>query len=130
MKIHKGDIVVKYVGTEEDQFEWILHEPIFVQLSNGHDLMIGTGYLTDFASVPRFLWSFISPIGQVNLPSIIHDFLYTEHIYNRKFADEEFLKWMDFLAPHYRFKNRLMYYAVRIFGQGRWNKYCRNESNK
>lgn len=123
MEIIKGDIIVKYEGTKEYPFEWTLAEPLSVILSNGKLMQIPVGYLTDFASVPRFLWSFISPIGQVNLPSIIHDYIYTEHNYSRKFGDDEFLKWMDFIAPHHKFKNRVMYCAVRIFGRPRWKKY-------
>ena len=128
MNIIWGDIVVKYVGTKEYPYDWEIQQKIVVELSNEVVMQVPIGYVTDFTSVPRFLWSFIAPIGQYNLAAIIHDYLYTEHPYVRKFADDEFLKWMNFLEPEHKFRNKVMYVALRIFGKPRWNKYSVEKS--
>jgi len=129
MNIIWGDIVVKYVGTKEYPYDWEIQQKIVVELSNGVILKVPIGYVTDFASVPRWLWSLISPQGvSTNLASIIHDYLYTEHPYDRKFADKEFLLWLNYLSCKHKLRNRLMYVALRIFGKPRWEKYAVEKS--
>ena len=127
MKILQGDIVVLYVGTKEYPYDWELRLGLSVVLSNGEEMDIPAGYVTDFTSVPRYLWSFISPIGKYNLASVIHDYMYTEHNYDRKFADDEFLKWMNFFEPEHKIRNKVMYLALRIFGKARWEKYSKKD---
>lgn len=36
----------------------------------------GTGFITDYASIPRLLWVVIPPRGKYNRGAIVHDFLY------------------------------------------------------
>lgn len=36
-----------------------------------------TGYLTDYASIPRFFWRLMSPTGWYRFACVLHDFLYT-----------------------------------------------------
>ena len=127
MNIIWGDIVVKYVGTKEYPYDWEIQQKIVVELSNGVILKVPIGYVTDFTSVPRYLWSFIAPIGEYNLAAIIHDYIYTEHDYVRKFADDEFLKWMNFFEPEHKIRNKVMYLALRIFGKARWEKYSKKD---
>ncbi len=123
MKILRGQIIVRYVGTKQYPYDWEIIEPIIVMLTNGASLKIPENYVTDFTSVPRILWSFIAPIGQYNLAAIIHDYLYTEHDYVRAFADREFLAWMNYFEPEHQTRNKVMFYALRIFGKPRWDKY-------
>lgn len=43
------------------------------------DVVVPAGYVTDFASVPRPVWSYLSPEDPVILfPSLVHDYLYTQ----------------------------------------------------
>lgn len=39
---------------------------------------VPTGYVTDFASVPRLLWWFTPPSGEYTLAAIVHDYLITD----------------------------------------------------
>jgi hypothetical protein len=126
MKILQGEIYVRYTGTQKYPFDWTLTKGIVVELSNGVVTEIPAGFETDFTSVPRRLWSIISPIGQYNLAAIIHDYLYTHHIYSRAFADGEFLNWMNHLTMEHRFRNRIMYICLRLFGKARFMKYASN----
>lgn len=43
---------------------------------DGWVLEVPAGFVTDFASIPRALWTIIPPRGRYNRPAIIHDFLY------------------------------------------------------
>jgi hypothetical protein len=90
------------------------------------------GMKTDLASVPRIVWSFISP-WDVARAAVIHDHLYASlrQYYNgiyrdkkkwkeaRKLSDDVFLWAMQSAEPPVpKYKIWCAYYAVRIFG--RW----------
>ena len=90
------------------------------------------GMKTDLASVPRIVWSFISP-WDVARAAVIHDHLYASlrRYYNgiyrdkkkwkeaRKLSDDVFLWAMQSSHPPVpKYKIWCAYYAVRIFG--RW----------
>lgn len=124
MKILRGKIIVEYVGTKSDPYDWSIVEPVIVELSNGDTMKISIGFVTDFASVPRRLWSFVAPIGCYNIASLIHDYIYTKHNYSRSFADNEFLLWLNLLSPKNRVRNKVMYYSVKLLGNKRFEKYA------
>lgn len=77
------------------------------------------GYVTDFASVPKLLWSIFPPIGEFSRAAIIHDWMYSEAACSRFLADAIFRDLMkDLGTPLWR--RVAMYYAVRLFGRGTW----------
>ena len=39
-------------------------------------IVVPAGFVTDFASTPRALWSVIPPTGRYQLAAVVHDFLY------------------------------------------------------
>ena len=39
-------------------------------------ITIHPGFVTDFVSSPRMLWSLVSPLGKAAKPSVLHDFFY------------------------------------------------------
>lgn len=122
MLIVKGDIIVRYMSEEKKETLWELREPISIILSNGQLLVIPKKFVTDFASVPKIFWSAISSIGHYNLASVIHDYFYTYKNKSRKFADKEFLNWMNFTTPKTKIRNYIMYICVRLFGYKRYKK--------
>lgn len=90
-------------------------------------IAIPANFLTDFASIPRFLW-FLPLWAKYSKSPVVHDWLYqskkiTGKPITRKRADEIFMEamfidWRDH-------KSRLVlawveYYAVRIFGWMAW----------
>lgn len=123
MKIHLGEIYVRYMSEEKKEQLFELQREIHVELSSGQSLEIPKNFVTDFASVPKIFWSFIGPIGKFNLASIIHDYFYTYHTTTRAFADKEFYLWMQFSAPDKYIRNKIMYWGVRLFGGNRWRYY-------
>lgn len=106
---------------------FVVLEDIHVTLSDGYEITIKAGTLTDLASVPKWAWSIFTPIDEAFLGDLIHDYLWIDkvnqitHFNNspykaRKFADEERLRWRSKLAPKKRFKNWLTHKIIRLIG--------------
>lgn len=58
---------------------WALCEPLVYRLADtpaSEHVTVPPGFGTDFASVPRPLWSWIAPWGRHGRAAVIHDFLY------------------------------------------------------
>ena len=112
------DILVKSVGDTVwellEDFEW-------------HGIVVPAGFVTDFASIPRPLWSFINPVGRIKAAAIVHDYLYykqgilVDRDLTRKECDKEFLKIMRVLKMMW-IKRQSAYWALRWFGWIAWNK--------
>jgi hypothetical protein len=99
--------------------EFVLAESITYR-ENGHTITVPALLRTDFASIPRPLWSIISPLGRHLLAALVHDWLYWEQGLSRAEADRVFLKIME--QRRVLLGVRLaMYYAVRAFGWLAWN---------
>lgn len=93
-------------------------------------LIIPFGFVTDFASIPRFLWPILPPHGAAMPPSVLHDLHYTKHPLDigysndvqRLIADQEFRK--NLIAGGIsKFQAEIMYRAVRLFGAYRFAHY-------
>ena len=54
-------------------------------------MTIPKGFESDMASVPRFLWAVIPPIGPYNKAALLHDYLYKTGKYTRDKTDKLFL---------------------------------------
>lgn len=93
--------------------------------------IVPKGFVTDFASIPRFLWSVLPPHGAAMPASVIHDFCYTTHPYGstgsdmeieRVIADQQFKKNL-IAAGISKFQAEIMYRAVRWFGAYRFKHF-------
>ena len=58
---------------------WELVQPVVYQ-GKKQKFLVHSGYVTDFASVPRFLHWLVSPYGAYTNAAIVHDFLITDLI--------------------------------------------------
>ena len=93
-------------------------------LSNGFELLIPKGFQTDFASIPRFLHSFMSPLHTgLRDAAIIHDYLYDNwRTLKKELPECESRKWCD---QEFRFHCRLnwrkwaMYFVLRVANKAR-----------
>jgi Protein of unknown function (DUF1353) len=83
-------------------------------------IVVPAGFVTDFASTPRALWSVIPPAGRYQLAAVVHDFIYWDQACAREQADAIFRVAMaeSNVKP---FERDLMWQAVRRFGQSAWN---------
>ncbi len=85
-------------------------------------IKVPVGFITDFASVPRIPGLYWWFGGRANRPATIHDFLYANHIYDRRTADQIFLEALK--ADGYNLiTSNMMYAAVRLFGRRAYNRH-------
>lgn len=56
--------------------EWRLTEDWLHTLPDGTVIIIPAGFIFDGASIPRPLWTVISPVGLLFIAALIHDFAY------------------------------------------------------
>lgn len=104
-----------------DRFLWKVHEPFDFYLSDDKNdvIEIPVGFLTDLASVPRIMWSFLPPDGKYAKAAIIHDYLYDNALRTKQEADLIFLDAMTVLGVP-KWKRTVMYLAVKYFGRGKY----------
>jgi hypothetical protein len=87
-----------------------------------YKFIVPAGFETDYASVPRPLWSIFPPSGKYSRAAVLHDYLYRFSKLSRKRCDDIFLECMDALGVPY-FKRYAMYWGVRMGGWAAWNSY-------
>jgi len=81
---------------------------------------VPTGFVADFASIPRIFWSLLRPDGEYAYAAVVHDYLYWTQTRSREEADEILkLAMEDFEIE--ALKVGAIYGAVRVGGQGAWN---------
>lgn len=83
-------------------------------------IRVPASFITDFASSPFFLWSWLPPFGKYTKATVLHDYLYRVKSRTRKQADLIFYEAM-LVAGTPTWKARLMYYGVRFFGFPAWH---------
>lgn len=104
----------------------IIHEAFPVETDFGN-FVVPAGFVTDYASVPRFLWSIAPPEGEYDEAAVAHDWLYFTKRFKRDQADKVFLEGMQTCGVNFA-KRRAMYRAVRTFGWWPW-KFGKDERN-
>lgn len=117
---HDDIVQLEFIYSWKSKKFWRLLQPIAVNLTNGQTIEIPKGFVTDLSSVPRFLWGIAPPFGDFLLAAIIHDFLYTNHIQNRSFCDDEMFTWSNVLNAN-KLDNFIRWVAVRLFGKRWWD---------
>lgn len=81
-------------------------------------IRVPKGFVTDFASIPFFLWAILPPRGKYDEAAVVHDFLYSSKNctgINRKLADKIFKHIMKESGVNCFYRNAL-YLGVRNFG--------------
>lgn len=91
---------------------------------------IPSGFHTDFASIPRILWTIVGhPAGKYAQAAVLHDYLYKIGALDRKQADLLFLEAMEVLKVRYS-QRYALYWGVRIGGWAAWNSHRDNQNEK
>ncbi len=81
---------------------------------------VPTGFVTDFASIPRIFWSALRPDGEYAYAAVVHDYLYWTQTRSRDEADHILKMAMeDFKVG--ALTVGAIYGAVRVGGQVAWN---------
>jgi len=67
---------------------WYLTHPFTYRTGTGERITVPRGTRTDFASIPRPLWSLVgSPVGHYTQAAVLHDALYQTGATTRRRAD-------------------------------------------
>ena len=64
-----GALVLEYI----DGRDWKVAAPFTYFTREGHGIDVHAGFVTDFASVPRFFWRVLPPTGPYGKAAVIHD---------------------------------------------------------
>ncbi len=112
-------VLDKYLFQLYEDFEYYWDEK-----DKENKIVIPALFITDFASVPKLLWSIYPPTGLYTKAALMHDFLYKNGSaigYERKFCDQALRNAM--MVSKVGFGTRWAFYlAVRLFGGKNWQK--------
>ena len=107
-----------------DGRRWRLVKPFTYHIGKRNSkrvIKVPKGFVTDFASVPQFLWAWFPFWGRHGKGAVIHDRLYETHEFSRGMSDLIFREAM-IAGGTKRWKANLMYLGVRVFGYFPWHK--------
>ena len=113
-----------------DGRSWVIRCPFGYDVGeegSGETIEVPVGFVTDFASVPRILWSFIPCWGKYGNAAVIHDFCYWEQRYTRKRSDEIFMEAMGVLEVG-RIQKAILYWIVYLFGWIHWRRNAKDKA--
>ena len=100
----------------------------------GKRYVIPAGFKFDGASIPKFLHTFLSPVGVLLIGGLIHDYIYkyetllkankkdTMGVITQKEADEIF-RDINIEINGFFLMNYLAYYSLRLAGFVSWNNH-------
>lgn len=102
---------------------WALTQPIAWRPNSDNGTMkrvdVPSGFVTDFASIPRVFYSLLRPDGEYAYAAVIHDYLYWFQDRPRRECDEVFKACMlDFKVG--QTTAQVIFDAVRTFGGTPW----------
>ncbi len=88
-------------------------------LGSGAVIIVPAGFVTDFASAPRWTWTFVPPLGRYAKAAVLHDWLCEQKDLPRPIVDAIFNEAMG-VARVPAWLRVSIYTAVRLFGRD-WN---------
>lgn len=99
----------------------ILQRPLSHQIGRTRDsITVPVGFVTDFASIPRYLWTELSPMAEHQRAAVVHDYLYWFQPCEREEADNLLMIAMQ-QAGVPDLQRGAVYAGVRISGAEIWN---------
>jgi hypothetical protein len=107
----------------------VLMAELSYQIGNtAHVIIVPAGFVTDFASTPRAIWSVLPPMGRYQLAAVVHDFLYWDQACTREQADALLRVAMaeSQVEPG---KRDIIWSAVRSFGGSAWAANARAKAD-
>lgn len=129
-----GAILMWLLGTRK----WRITQNFHYKL-RGVWYTVPKGFEFDGASVPKFLATFLSPVGVLLIGGLIHDYAYKYAclkpknnndpllLLDQKGADKIF-RDINIEINGFHFLNYLAYWALRIGGFVAWNKHRKNNT--
>lgn len=77
---------------DETMRRWILREEfdyVIGDLNADEKVTVPVGFITDFATIPRFLWGILPPMGVYGKACVVHDYLCTYKTIKTKTGDRK-----------------------------------------
>jgi hypothetical protein len=105
-----------------DSRDFILLDDLSYQIGDsGLEIVVPRGFVTDFASIPRSLWSFgLSPHGRYSRAAVIHDYLYWSQVCSKDQSDRLLVIAMK-ESNVGSFQESIIFEGVHVGGQGSWD---------
>ena len=100
--------------------EGFVYETLAIPSSYGATILtLPAGFITDFASVPRPLWSLVgAPTGWYSKAAALHDYCFdTPGIATFAQANNVFLEAMTLAGKHSAWQRWALYHGVSLFGR-------------
>ena len=85
----------------------------------GDGYMVPAGFQTDLASVPRIPFIYDALGSTANEAAVLHDYLYSRHVVDRKTADAIFLEAAKSTGVPW-WRRYAMWAGIRLFGGAHW----------
>jgi hypothetical protein len=110
-----GDLQVEVI----DEGYLLTHRLRYIDPKTSGIITVPSGFITDFATVPRIFRWYITGHGKTRRPAVLHDYLYRNKAGTRKQADQLF---RDALREEgmSKIRSTVLYLAVRLFGGFSW----------
>lgn len=120
-------LVIEEIGYER----WRVVRAFAFTSSDGTQIKVPEGFVTDLASVPHLARSLVPKIGYWSQAAVVHDWIYRQHrtskdtVWTRKQADKWFvegarLKGDEYNVPDSKRREALLYAGVRIGSLASW----------
>ena len=112
------------VALQANFYDYCLCEAVKIEI-NKTKFTVPKGFVTDFASVPRFWTRLVPRNGRDQIAFLVHDFMYLNHSYfsskefSRRDIDNIMLRLMKDMNAS-KFRQFVTYWSVRLFG---WKYY-------
>ncbi len=131
-RAYRLPVVIDSELPKTDQME--IGRAVLLELADGRLLYIRERFVSDAHSTPVWSWSVLPAFNnKTNLAAYAHDYLYmrweefaavNENLPadGRAYADSVYLELMERMNPG-RFRNRLYYAGVRLFGGLNWQRF-------
>lgn len=118
--IYRKNIKFHFKKNNNNDYVIVLDSPLLFVVKDCV-YIVETGYTSNGMSVPRCLWSFISPqFSPVTLhASVCHDWLYDNHVMTREEADAWYREAL-IECGYPSWKAWLVYRVVQQFGKSHW----------
>jgi hypothetical protein len=121
------EVFLKKSDNKYDEFELV--EDCLVNLPDGEKFVIPKGYNSDFATVPQLFWSMFPAHGLAAMPSIVHDWMYDNRLFEKKMGEKRARKYADDIFLHHmttakkpvpKWQRLTYFYVVRTFALPWW----------
>lgn len=114
----KGLQVKPATGKDDGQWE-LISDLVYQSDVAGMTFTVPTGFITNFASVPRIPIVYELAGDTSSAAATVHDFLYTTHPVSRAMADAV-LREASAVTDVPLWRRQLMWAGVRAFGWSHW----------